>query len=59
MPEHLLQSFDLYSGKLVIDSFWIVKLVQICYGLVVQLVVDLLWASDVADMLWTCLVIYL
>jgi len=59
MPEHLLQSFDLYSGKLVIDSFWIVKLAQICYGLVIQLVVDLLWASDVADMLWTCLVIYL
>jgi len=37
-----LQLFDFYSGKLVIDSFWIVKLVQICYELVIQLVLDLL-----------------
>jgi len=37
-----LQSFDLYSGKLVIDSFQIVKLLQICYRLVIQLDVDLL-----------------
>jgi len=37
------QSFDLfYSGKLVVDSFRIVELLQICQGLVVQLVVNLL-----------------
>ena len=37
------QSFDLfYSGKLVVDSFQIVELLQICQGLVVQLVVNLL-----------------
>jgi len=32
----------LYSGKLVVVSFRIIELLQICYGFVVQLVIVLL-----------------
>ena len=45
-----LQSFDLYSGKLVVDSFRIVELLRICtacHGVAVGI-------RPVADMLWTC-----
>ena len=46
------QSFDLlYNGKLVVDSFRIVELLQICYGFVVELLMKLFEAFD---LLRTC-----